>query len=95
MRQFYTLYEQIIDVSEENKAKEIETFTEKYHLDFKRSHNPPQAKPIWEFFAILILINTIINYNTNYLLTGYAGIAALYVCAFIIAKYHVFNIKVN
>ncbi len=103
MRQFYTFYSQVIDVSEEEKMAEIEAFIKKYHLDYKINSEIPKSKPIWEIFIIFAIVNTIIGifygftsgWKIDDLLWGYAAIIIIYIMAYIAAKYEDHNIKVN
>jgi len=97
-KQFYNLHEQIISTSDKIKQTEIEDFINKYGLDSKRSQSEPKAKPIMEFFVVLIIMNTIIGivyWNFENLLMGYLTISILFMLSVIFAKFRRFNIKVN
>jgi len=89
MKQHFTIFEQIIEVDDEKKEIEIKSFINKYNLNHKITHSISKSEPLWEFFLLLIIANTLIGamyQNFNDLIYGYILIGIIYFFTYIYSK---------
>ena len=85
---YFTIREQTIHVVDQGKSEEIENFLKKYKIGYRVDSTLYRPKPILPIFIVLLILATVIGYQSDEsLLRGYALVLLLYAATYINAKY--------